>query len=144
MRNNEHVELRTCRTFFALGDWILRLRGLLLCFWIITVNPTFVTRYDLRDKKLGPRYPYLRYSLHAAAFDRLSRVVEQASRQCGACSNFLLTSPGKLRNWSPRCLRAHGLFSDCLRWWVLEIFQNFPSFCWCLIVQVFRIRNRIN
>jgi hypothetical protein len=44
------VELRTCRTLFALGDC-----GLFHCddcfyFWIITVNQIFVTRYDARDK----------------------------------------------------------------------------------------------
>jgi hypothetical protein len=35
--------------------------------------------------------------------------------QCGACSNLLLRSPGELHNLSQRCLRAYGLFSDCLR-----------------------------
>jgi hypothetical protein len=30
--------------------WALPLRRLLLCFWIITVNPTFVIRYDPRDR----------------------------------------------------------------------------------------------
>jgi hypothetical protein len=51
--------------------------------------------------------------------------------QCSACSNFLLRSPGKLHNWSQRCLRAHGLFGDSLHWWVLKFFQHFLSFCWC-------------
>jgi hypothetical protein len=31
--------------------------------------------------------------LRAAAFDHLSRVMEQTSWKCGACSNFLLRSP---------------------------------------------------
>jgi hypothetical protein len=31
--------------------WALPLRRLLLCFWIITLNPTFVTRYDPRDTR---------------------------------------------------------------------------------------------
>jgi hypothetical protein len=53
--------------------------------------------------------------------------------QCGACSNSLLTSPGKLHNWSQWCLRAHALFSDGHRGWVLEFFQHFLSFCWCLV-----------
>jgi hypothetical protein len=34
---------KTCRVFFALGV-------LLHCLWIITVNSTFVTRYDPKDK----------------------------------------------------------------------------------------------
>jgi hypothetical protein len=35
--------------------------------------------------------------------------------QCGACSNLLLRSLGKVYNRSQRCLRAHGLFGDGLR-----------------------------
>jgi hypothetical protein len=35
--------------------------------------------------------------------------------------------------WSKRCLRAHGLFGDGLRRWVLKFFQHFLSFCWCLV-----------
>jgi hypothetical protein len=49
-KEHEHSELQTCHAFFALREWALPLRRLLLCFWIITVNPTFVTRYDPRDK----------------------------------------------------------------------------------------------
>jgi hypothetical protein len=30
--------------------WALPLWRLLLCFWVITVNPTFVTHYDPSDK----------------------------------------------------------------------------------------------
>jgi hypothetical protein len=41
---------RFCSWWF----WALPLRWLLPCFWIITVNPTFVTYYDARDKKMGP------------------------------------------------------------------------------------------
>jgi hypothetical protein len=48
--------------------------------------------------------------------------------QCGACSNFLLRSPGKLPNWSQRCLQAHGLLGDCLRGWVLDFFNIFCCF----------------
>jgi hypothetical protein len=45
------VELQTCCTFFSLCDCgTLPLLQFLICFWIITVNPTFVTRYDPRDK----------------------------------------------------------------------------------------------
>jgi hypothetical protein len=54
-------------------------------------------------------------------------------KQRGACSNFLLISLGKLRNWSQRCLWAHGLFGDGLHGWVLEVFQYVLSFWWCLV-----------
>jgi hypothetical protein len=53
--------------------------------------------------------------------------------QWGACSNILLRSPGKVHNWSQRGLWTHGLFCDSLHWWVLEFFQHFLSFCWCLV-----------
>jgi hypothetical protein len=38
------------RLFCSWWLWALPLRQLLLCFWIITVNPTFVTCYYRRDK----------------------------------------------------------------------------------------------
>jgi hypothetical protein len=53
-------------------------------------------------------------------------------RQCSTCSHFLLRSH-KLHNWSQQCLRAHGLFGDSLCGWVLEFFQHFLWFCWCLV-----------
>jgi hypothetical protein len=31
------------------------------------------------------------------------------------------------------CLCAHGLFGEGLHGWVLESFQHFLSFCWCLV-----------
>jgi hypothetical protein len=38
-------------TFFCSWRWwALPLQQMLLCFWIITVNPTFPTHYKLRDK----------------------------------------------------------------------------------------------
>jgi hypothetical protein len=40
---------------------------------------------------------------------------------------------GKLYKWSQRCLRAHGLFGEDLRGWVLEFLQHFLSFCRCLV-----------
>jgi hypothetical protein len=49
-------------------------------------------------------------------------------------SNFLLRSPGKLHNWSQRCLRTRGWFGDGLRRWVLHIL----SFCLCLVVMNLR------
>jgi hypothetical protein len=47
--------------------------------------------------------------------------------------NFLLRSPSKLHNWSQRSLQAYELFSSGLRGWVLEFFQHFLLFCWCLV-----------
>jgi hypothetical protein len=60
--------------------------------------------------------------------DGLFVIMEQRS----ACSNFLLRYI-KPHNWSWRCLQAHGLFGDSLCGWVLEFFQHFLSFCWCLV-----------
>jgi hypothetical protein len=48
--------------------------------------------------------------------------------QCGACSVVLLRSPGKLNNWSQRCLQAHWLLDDSLHGWVLEYFNIFCHF----------------
>jgi hypothetical protein len=39
----------------------------------------------------------------------------------------------KINNRFQLCLRSHGLFGDCLRGWVLDFFQHFISFCWCLV-----------
>jgi hypothetical protein len=57
------VELRTSRAFFTLGDC-----GLFHCddFWIKTVNPTFVTRYDPRDK-FGSSLAFSHSSRHVYA-----------------------------------------------------------------------------
>jgi hypothetical protein len=110
-------------------------------FWVISVNPAFVIHYDPRDTRkswvLVTQDKYVR----AAAFEYLSRVGEQTSRQCGACSNVLLRSADKLQNWSQRCLRAHGLFADGLRGWVLEFFQNFCRFAGAWLLRTFVIFN---
>jgi hypothetical protein len=120
------------RLFCSWWLWALPLWRLLLCFWIITVNPTFVTRYDPRDTHkswvLVSLLSSLKIHLHATAFDHLSRVREQTLQWCGACLNFLLRSPGKLYNWSHRCLRAHGSFGDSLHGWVLNFFNLFCHF----------------
>jgi hypothetical protein len=48
------VELLTSHSFFAHGNSrLLHWRQLLLCFWIITINPTFITCYDPRDLSLS-------------------------------------------------------------------------------------------
>jgi hypothetical protein len=47
------------------------------------------------------------------------------SQPCGTCSNILLTSPGKLCNWSQQCLQAHGLFGDIFADEFSAIFCNF-------------------
>jgi hypothetical protein len=41
------VELQTCHSWWL---WAFLLRRLLLCFWIIIINPTFISCYDPRDK----------------------------------------------------------------------------------------------
>jgi hypothetical protein len=46
---NEHA-LYLLRLFCSWWLWALPLWRLLLCFWIMIVNPTFVTCYDPRDK----------------------------------------------------------------------------------------------
>jgi hypothetical protein len=44
-------ELWVCRASFALGDCgLFHYDDCCFFFWIITVNPTFITRYDPRDK----------------------------------------------------------------------------------------------
>jgi hypothetical protein len=52
-KNNEHALCWTShlpRLFFSWWLWAIPLQQLLLCFWIITANPTFVTCYDLEVK----------------------------------------------------------------------------------------------
>jgi hypothetical protein len=45
------VDLWTCFAFFALGDCgLFHCDDCCFCFWIITVNPSFITRYDPTDK----------------------------------------------------------------------------------------------
>jgi hypothetical protein len=52
-KNSEHALCWTpdlLRLFCSWWLWALPLWRLSLCFWIITVNPTFITHYDPRDK----------------------------------------------------------------------------------------------
>jgi hypothetical protein len=45
------VEHWTCHTLFCSWSlWALPLQWWLLCSWIITINPTFITHYIPRDK----------------------------------------------------------------------------------------------
>jgi hypothetical protein len=60
--------------------------------------------------------------IHVVVSHHLSRVKEQSSEQCGACSNVLLRSPGKLHNW----------FQQQSSWIVLKLFQHF-LFCYCMV-----------
>jgi hypothetical protein len=41
------AELRTCHAFFVLGDCSSTV--MIVGFWILTINPTFVNCYDPRD-----------------------------------------------------------------------------------------------
>jgi hypothetical protein len=109
---------------------------LLLCFWIITVNPTLIACYDLRDRNwvLVSLLSLLKTHVYVPLLLIIcQRAREQTSLQCGMCSNFLLRSPGKLHNWSQWCMWAHGSFSDDLHGWVLTFFQHSLLFCWCLV-----------
>jgi hypothetical protein len=46
---------------------------------------------------------------------RVGRRIFVMKEQCGACSDFLLRSPGKFHNQSQRCLRAQGLGCEMSR-----------------------------
>jgi hypothetical protein len=79
------VKLRTCHAFFALGDCGLYQRDDCFFFWLITVNPTLVTRYDPRDKSwvLISLLSYLKTRLRTAAFDHLpSQGTNFATMRC--------------------------------------------------------------
>jgi hypothetical protein len=83
------VVLFGCKTLFQNDDPSVS-------FSIWETNPTFVTCYDPGDTSWV--LVAQDTCLHATAFAHLSRVGVQTSRQCGAYSNFLLRSPGKLHN----------------------------------------------
>jgi hypothetical protein len=128
------AELWTCRAFLLLVTVTLPLRRLLLCFWIITINPTFVTHYDPRYMSKSWVLVSLLSQLKTHVYTPLllntvkSRGTNFAAM--GTCSNFLLRSPGKLHNWSQWCLRAHGLLAMVF----VEEFSNFFTFSVILLV----------
>jgi hypothetical protein len=99
--------------------WALPLQWLLLCFCIITVNPTFVIRYDPRYENwvLGSRLSYLKTHIYAP----LHLII-------------FLVKIWQTHNWSQWCLQAHGsvpknlpaaLIGDGLLGWVLEFVQHY-------------------
>jgi hypothetical protein len=85
-KNNEHAvcwTLDLLHLFCPWWLWALPLRWFLLCFWIITVNPTFITRYNPRDKSwvLISLLSYLK--THVYALLLLIIYQELGNRLCG-------------------------------------------------------------
>jgi hypothetical protein len=69
-KNNKHALCWTPdqpRLFCLWWLWALPLRWFLLCFWIITVNPTFVTCYDPTDKSWVSSLAFCHSSRHTFA-----------------------------------------------------------------------------
>jgi hypothetical protein len=150
LKKNEHVLCWTpdllclfcCWWLWALPLWLL-----LFCFWIITINPTFVTCYDPRDESLVLVVLFSAQDTYlcATAFDRLSRVREQTSEQCSACWSFLLRSPSKLHNWCQWCLSlVYSLYSVLNMWLYISMYGSFICRLFFLILWMWYFSNVFN